>query len=600
MRVPFLLYSPRNSERLHKLVYPLPWTSLISWTGAGKTCASIAITEGIKTAREVIIMTPASLRANYIHELKVCGDSLYKQNQYWEFVKSPSDEASKAHLENTLGLPPGYIGKREGIWLVDVRREPNYNTLTDEQQISLNNQIDTMIGEKYQFISYNGLRESHLDILTQGGETRNPFDGKVVVIDEAHNFISRIVNKLATKKNSLSVKLYEFLLSAENCRVVMLTGTPVINYPNELGVLFNILRGYIKSFIFNLQIRTKRRINQQAMNRIFKSDNISDFVEYSSSSKTLTLTRNPFGFVSRYQREIYKGVSIDAEGNVDNTTFVKRVRALLNTNDIGVTKVTEQVWKALPDTLEGFKVMFIDPKTGKVKNTNLFKRRIVGLTSYFRSAREELMPSFDIEKDFTVELVPMSDFQFGIYELARSKERDMEKNNKKRQNKGQANTEGLYTNTVSTYRIFSRAFCNFVFPREIGRPLPREDKDISQTVAVADEDTLDSISVAERLANIDGRYEPSDEEGLHKQTQSTIDTSYERRIREALKALQQNAGTYLSPEGLRTYSPKFLEILKNLEAESNSGLQLVYSQFRTLGGDWYFQIGIRREWLCPI
>ena len=31
-------------------------------------------------------MTPASLRANYISELKKCGDLLYKKNQYWEFI----------------------------------------------------------------------------------------------------------------------------------------------------------------------------------------------------------------------------------------------------------------------------------------------------------------------------------------------------------------------------------------------------------------------------------------------------------------------------------------------------------------------------------
>ena len=30
-------------------------------------------------------MTPASLRPNYIEELKKCGDHLYKKNQYWDF-----------------------------------------------------------------------------------------------------------------------------------------------------------------------------------------------------------------------------------------------------------------------------------------------------------------------------------------------------------------------------------------------------------------------------------------------------------------------------------------------------------------------------------
>jgi SNF2 family DNA or RNA helicase len=54
--------------------------------GSGKTCSSIAIAEGIKNEKRILIMTPASLRSNYIEELKKCGDYLYKKNQYWEFA----------------------------------------------------------------------------------------------------------------------------------------------------------------------------------------------------------------------------------------------------------------------------------------------------------------------------------------------------------------------------------------------------------------------------------------------------------------------------------------------------------------------------------
>ena len=70
-----------------------------------------------------------------------------------------------------------------------------------------------MIRAKYRFINYNGLRESHLAGFSDNGRI-NPFDNKVIIIDEAHNFVSKIVNKLK-KPDSLSMKLYEFLLSAE-------------------------------------------------------------------------------------------------------------------------------------------------------------------------------------------------------------------------------------------------------------------------------------------------------------------------------------------------------------------------------------------------
>ena len=48
--------------------------------------------------------------------------------------------------------------------------------------------------------------------------------------------------------------------------------------------------------------------------------------------------------------------------------------------------------------------------------------------------------------------------------------------------------------------------------------------------------------------------------------------------------LVENGGAVLSKEGLARYSPKFLNILENIEDPQNIGLHLLYSQFRTLEG----------------
>ncbi len=57
----------------------------------------------------------------------------------------------------------------------------------------------------------------------------------------------------------------------------------------------------------------------------------------------------------------------------------------------------------------------------------------------------------------------MSDPQFLQYEEVRAKERDQERRNAIK------NKRDIYSDSISTYRIFSRAFCNFVFPKEIGK-----------------------------------------------------------------------------------------------------------------------------------
>ena len=265
--------------------------------GSGKTCSSIALAEGMKSDKQIIVMTPASLRTNYLEELKNCGDQMYKKNQYWEFIDTMKNPSLIDTLSSVLQLNSDYIRKNGGAWLVNVKKQPNYNELNVGEQKSLDLQINEMITYKYKFINYNGLRNSHLKELTLNYSI-NPFDNKVIIIDEAHNFVSRITNKMK-RPDSLSMKLYEYLLSATNTRIVFLTGTPIINYPNEIGILFNILRGYIKTWHFPLNIKTTKKINKEEIVKIFEKFDILDFLDYKPSSKILTVTRNPYGFTKR-------------------------------------------------------------------------------------------------------------------------------------------------------------------------------------------------------------------------------------------------------------------------------------------------------------
>ena len=121
-----------------------------------------------------------------------------------------------------LSINIDYIRKNNGAWLVNMKKESNYDNLSAEDQHNLDLQINEMIRTKYQFIHYNGLRESHLELYTHN-YTINPFDNKVVIIDEAHNFVSRISNKLK-RPESIAMRLYDYLMNAENCRIVLLTG----------------------------------------------------------------------------------------------------------------------------------------------------------------------------------------------------------------------------------------------------------------------------------------------------------------------------------------------------------------------------------------
>jgi hypothetical protein len=558
--------------------------------GSGKTCTSIGIAEGLKSHKQVLVMTPASLRANFYKELKKCGDPLFRRNQFWEFVRTAGDSKLTDEISKALSLPVEIIQRQKGAWLVNVKKPANYGSLTGPQQRQLDEQLNAMIETKYQFINYNGLRKSHLQTMTNDF-SKNPFDGKVVVIEEAHNFVSRIANKLTSKASgSLSLRLYEYLMSAKDCKVVMLTGTPIINYPNELGIMFNILRGYIKTFSFKLNVLSERKVSEDTLRKMLSSVSMVDYVEYSANRTTLTITKNPFGFVNVNKKGVYEGVAVGERGDLEDSDFIRVVTSVLLKNDIQVAKgIQINEFKALPETLGDFKSYFIDDDGFTIKNDNLFKRRILGLASYFRSAQEQLMPSYSKSMDFHVVKVPMSMFQFGVYEEARVQERKLEKRNAQKRRKaqqGKGKDGDVYTETVSTYRIFSRAFCNFVFPKdEIRRPLPIDGADVQSILETdADEDFLDAKSVEEKLQNPDGVYAAEDREELMEVQKRLSAADYEAKIQEALAQLKGNAHRFLTPEALETYSPKFLRILENITDADNVGCNLIYSQFRTLEG----------------
>ncbi len=478
--------------------------------GSGKTCSSIAIAEGMKSARKVIIMTPASLRRNYMEEIKKCGDLLYRKNQFWEWISTDNNVNLLKSLSSALGLSRDFITRHGGAWLTNVSKPTNYNELSSSDKRMLNDQLDEMISNKYKFINYNGLRRDKFKQLTNNFED-NIFDNAVVIIDEAHNLISRIVNKInktskfsqqkrgpgARVPLSLALILYEYLLKADNCRVVLLTGTPMINYPNEIGILFNILRGYIKTWTFTLTTDINK-LSNETLKEIFFKEKVLDYYNYVPSSKTLTVTRNPYGFENKTTASSgYKGVTnekkekrnasgevekdskgkiiYEERGQMSDTDFVQRIVKLLKKNDITAVQngTTYSVHTALPDTLDEFVEMFIDRTTGNVFNMDKFKRRIIGLTSYFRSAQEELLPAYDRNFNRHVVYVPMSDYQFKVYENYRKEERKREQKQKKGGPQA-VDPDGLFKEPSSTYKIFSRLACNFTMPVPPGRPIPSE------------------------------------------------------------------------------------------------------------------------------
>ena len=557
--------------------------------GSGKTCSSIAIAEGLKSKKKILILTPKSLLRNYIEELKTCGDPLYRFNYNWSFVNVFSDKPEAPgfmknvmdQLTSEMDLPEAYIIKNKGAWVPDYTKKPNFNKLSSLQQKAIMEQIDVMIFARYSFVSYNGLSKKniHHQLQTFNG-VKNPFDDKVIIIDEAHNFVSRIVNKIKKNdKNEPAIMLYNWLLTANNCRVVFLSGTPIINYPIEIGILFNMLRGHMHEFSIKIPPKTTLKLDKEYFVNMFKSYEINlvddklgkvalfdllDMIAYKPSTRTLTLSKNPDNFINKYKKTTYNGLSFYEVRELTKKEIKMHIMECLNKNkfDVKLDNFTELNHTAFEDRRDVFDEKFVDVTNRGIANPMLFKRRIIGLTSYFRSAQEKLMPKFDKDTDLKIIRVPMSKFQLGIYEEARVKERkeDLQKSKKKK--------NPLYDDdeSSSTYRIFSRAACNFVFPETMKRPMPNEAK----ATAISSNDD-------------DDPFDP-DASDVTTAIEDLQDKDYSTRIREALIELNEKSSEYLTPSALKIYSPKYGVVLANILDVSNKGNHLIYSDFKTLEG----------------
>jgi hypothetical protein len=334
------------------------------------------------------------------------------------------------------------------------------------------------------------------------------------------------------------------------------------------------------------KVEGEKKISTETFLKIFDKANFKlyDYVDY--SGKKLTITRNPFGFVN-VDRKVgdeknYVGVKLSDSGNISDGEFSQRVIKILAENGVeiavGATQLTRH--KALPDVSDDFLNMFVDEDSATIKNSQLFKRRILGLTSYLPSTQDKLLPSIiktASGSNYHIVKSEMSDYQFSVYEKIRKEESDAEiKKNKQKRMKG---NDDMFQ-VSSSYRIFSRAACNFAFPDPPGRPRPvpgrkegegegEEGKDVSEA-------QLDAVPT-ELLQEVD---EFAGQDDVAPETSG----DYGEKIRLALKFIEDRPSEYLTESALKTYSPKFVDVLKNLTDASNIGLHLLYSQFRTIEG----------------
>jgi hypothetical protein len=119
--------------------------------GSGKTCASIGVAESLLSNKKVFILTPASLRENYMKETRKCGDPIYAEDSHWVEKKANTEEEREKAFK--LGISESFINE-EGRYFITVSNMPaNFDKNPDLQPI-IRKQIESIIESRFNFINF--------------------------------------------------------------------------------------------------------------------------------------------------------------------------------------------------------------------------------------------------------------------------------------------------------------------------------------------------------------------------------------------------------------------------------------------------------------
>lgn len=513
--------------------------------GSGKTCSAIAAAEALygTSEKKIIVMTPFSLRANFMSEISFCGFRHFNVFNHWiKIPLTPFGTPVFTYAMSVLSMKSDYLTKkvlsradpeRRAIWIPDFTKESNYNELSQEDRNDVREQLTHMIDSRIKFISYNGITAAELKryACLPDPDTGKPmFDDAVIVIDEVHN-LSRLMQgqilpyiteregskrkieaepivpgrwepKLCGKSENYkrAYLFYRLLTDARNSKIIGLSGTPIINFPEELGILANVLGGYIECAEFSL-LSTNKQIMER-VKQIAEEELRVDIVRFREGNQKMGVLISTFQ--EGYERvndgdSVFIGVKYNKEAQEGIREIYPRIKAKLLAANIRIEEDAKKgpfvSYPRLPIDDESFKREFINPVNLKIINEVVLKKRLSGLISYYKGSKEEYMPR--VTKDHIIRC-EMSDYTLlEKYTPARTMEIQGETKKEKGGDDVFAAVEMFAKmKNPSSYRFRSRALCNFAFPKDIERPFPgtrEEELEEEREIAVIAEDASEEV-----------------------------------------------------------------------------------------------------------
>ena len=540
-----------------------PYRGLVLYhgLGSGKSCSAIATAEALRVAAgtKVHVMLPASLRANFVREVQLCGAEMFRRRQAWARVTDASDID---RLREVGWFSPANKKKNadaNGYWVPEVLAAtapsidagslvPFDEVKSATDRAAIQDQVESAIQRFHRFWHYNGNSPAEHRLATAPGA----FDDSVVIIDEIHNFISNL-HPDDTSNGKMSKGVYANLMAAKRCKIVMLSGTPLVNEPVELAWLVNLAHGPVETFKVPLPPNAAG-LTDKDIETLSTSPHVHAHWEPASSDVAdimrFAVQLMPDGFVRAPGDEA--GTFVVRSPDVERMDSMERIQLAVEPLGVDPDGIKRDVRMLLPSDAEVFDSTFVDYENLQIKLSDVLTRRCIGSISYFRGHDESLYPRLASVQ--TVKL-PLSGRQFTEYTVVRNIERVKEERSARYQQVVRSHSGSSSSSSSATgMRPASRAACTFVFPEGIRRP---------------------------RLSEID-----LDRDDVLRQK------TYQNELTKAISAVRERHaedGTTLLRSGsssgrLGELSPKFDRVVHSLIELKGKGTAIVYSEFRNTEG----------------
>ena len=194
----------------------------------------------------------------------------------------------------------------KGTWLNELKK---FLSKDDEQGRMIN----------IKFIHYDSPKadKDFIQAMKEADSSKKP----LYIFDEAHNFIRNVYNNLTNQSGRRAQIIYDYIVQEkkenDQARVILISGTPAINSPYELALIFNLLRpdtfpknenkfndAYISSgSIKTLNPSTKNMFQRRILGLVsyYGGATRDYFAEKRVIYKDLVM--------DKYQQEIYEAVS---------------------------------------------------------------------------------------------------------------------------------------------------------------------------------------------------------------------------------------------------------------------------------------------------